>query len=123
MVLGYNQLVNVRLFHTDGTENKEVKHETNENEYMHHEIFLQDDLEETSFKQIKAEIDQKFAELIEKKEDGLYRCTVCEKKIKNKKDMKRHLETHLSGLSYDCSLCGKNLRSSNALRRHIYNNH
>ena len=45
-----------------------------------------------------AEIDQKFAELIEMNEHGLYRCTVCEKKIKNKKDMKRHLETHL-GLS------------------------
>ena len=69
-----------------------------------------------------AEIDLKFAELIEKEEGGLHRCTVCEKKIRYKKDMKRHLETHLSGLSYDCSQCGKSLRSSNALRMHHKNN-
>ena len=69
-----------------------------------------------------AKIDQKFAELIELEEDGIYRCAVCEKKIRNKKDMKRHLETHLSGLSYDCSQCGKSFRSSNALRMHHKNN-
>ena len=65
-----------------------------------------------------AEIDQKFEELIEKEAGGPFRCTVCEKKIKDKRDMKRHLETHLSGLSYDCPICGKNFRSSDALRHH-----
>ena len=70
-----------------------------------------------------AKIDQKFAELIELEEDGIYRCAVCEKKIRNKKDMKRHLETHLSGLSYNCSECGKDFKSSNALRQHVIKNH
>ena len=34
-----------------------------------------------------AKIDQKFAELIEKEEGGLHRCTVCEKKIRYKLDI------------------------------------
>ncbi len=65
-----------------------------------------------------AEIDQKFEELIEKEDGDPFRCTVCEKKIKEKRDMKRHLETHLSGLSYECSTCGKSFRSSDSLRHH-----
>ena len=69
------------------------------------------------------EIDDKFAELIEREIGGPYRCTVCEKKIKDKRDMKRHLETHLSGLSYNCSPCSKSFRSSSALRRHNSRNH
>ena len=99
---------------------------------MHHKIEPKDNkknktqyLEERSigpinqiFVENAAEIDQKFAELIEREESGFHRCTVCEKKIRNRADMKRHLETHLSGLSYDCSQCGKNFRSSSALRKH-----
>ena len=37
-----------------------------------------------------AEIENKFVELIEKEEDGIYRCTVCDKKNKNRTHMKRH---------------------------------
>ena len=112
------------LLTTDGGEEREEF----KNEYMQHAIVIEDSVEETSIKPINqtsvenvAEIDQKFAELIEKEEYGLYRCTVCEKKIKNKRDMKRHIETHLSGLSYDCPQCGKNFRSSNSLRLHVSN--
>ena len=119
---------------TDGGEEEkaeETDHEPSEKEYKHNEIVLED------YKKIKplyverfigpnnliyvenvAEIELKFAELIEQDEVGIHRCTVCEKRIKFKRDMMRHLETHLSGLSYACSLCGKNFRSSNALRHH-----
>ena len=65
-----------------------------------------------------AEFEEKFAELVEKKEGGCYLCTVCKKEMNVKRDMKRHLETHLSGLSYECLLCNKSFRSSNALRHH-----
>ena len=65
-----------------------------------------------------AEIDQKFSELIEKVEGEPFRCTVCGKKMKDKRDMKRHLENHLSGLSYECSQCGKSFMTSDALRQH-----
>ena len=67
------------------------------------------------------EIDQKFDEMVVN-EGNLYRCTVCDKTFQSKnrkQDMRRHLETHLTGLSYDCSTCGQNFRSSNALRLHM----
>ena len=120
-----------KYYHVEKEETPVTLHETIENEYMHLKIDTKKNLpqyqEESSFRPIDqiyvenvAEIDQKFAELIEKDNDGLHRCTVCEKKVKDKRDMKRHLETHLSGLSYDCSQCGKNFRSSSSLRRHTY---
>ena len=70
-----------------------------------------------------AAIDQKFAELIEKEDGGFFKCTVCEKKIQYKRDMKRHLETHLSGLSYNCSLCSISFRTSKALEVHTSKKH
>ena len=44
-----------------------------------------------------------FKELI-LKEDKLYRCTVCNKTMPHRSNMKKHLETHLSGLSYEIIL-------------------
>ena len=69
-----------------------------------------------------SEINEKFEELVVKDEGGVggrWKCTVCEKSMRDKTDMKRHLETHLSGLSYDCQYCGKIFRSVNARRQHI----
>ena len=122
---------------SDGKEEEEVNEthcETEENEILY---FKSDDevsknekkiYKERSVRPISrhfdvnissvAELDQKFEELIEKEVGGPFKCTVCEKKINNKKDMKRHLETHLSGLSYECSKCGRSFRSSNSLRKH-----
>ena len=122
---------------TGEEDSKETVNERIENEQHEHQKIIPEDTKKNQLKNAKerstrsndqinvenmAEIDQKFAELIEREEDGRYRCTVCEKKTRgNKTDIKRHLETHLSGLSYDCSQCGKNFRSSSALRKHIYN--
>ena len=64
-----------------------------------------------------SEVNEKFKELVVK-DNGLWRCTVCDKTMKSGRDMKRHLETHLEGLSYDCQYCGKTFRSVNALRQH-----
>ena len=70
-----------------------------------------------SFEANNSEIDSKFDELV-LRENNTWRCTVCEKTSNSKFNIKRHLEIHLSGLSYDCHICGKNLRSSNALQLH-----
>ena len=63
--------------------------------------------------------DEKFNELVVK-ENGLYHCTVCQTTFKDKAMMRRHIETHIPGLSYDCHLCGKNFRSRNSLNSHVY---
>ena len=65
------------------------------------------------------EIEQKFSEFVVI-EGSIYRCTVCDKTSQKsrKTDMRRHIETHLSGLSFDCSACGQSFRSSTALRHH-----
>ena len=118
-------------------EAREINPETMKPQDIHYEIVSEDKKEnkpryeeERSIRPVNpislanvAKNDKKFAELIEVEEDGIYRCAVCEKKIWNKKDMKRHLETHLSRLSYSCSECGKGFKSSNALRQHVIKNH
>ena len=63
------------------------------------------------------EVNSKFEEMVVK-EDGMYRCNHCNKTMNHRANMKRHVETHLSGLAYDCHNCGKTFRSSHALHRH-----
>ena len=63
------------------------------------------------------QVEEKFQELI-LKEDKLFRCTVFNKTMPHRSNMKKHLETHLSGLSYLCPLCGKSFRSENAFLHH-----
>ena len=55
--------------------------------------------------------------------DTKWRCTVCAKLIKVQRDMGRHIETHIEGVSYPCHLCGAVKRSSNALNVHITTKH
>ena len=63
------------------------------------------------------EIEAKFQEVVVK--DGhTFMCTICQKQIVNKKDMRRHVETHMTGLKYDCQQCGKSFRYSTSLIRH-----
>ena len=75
-----------------------------------------------TFEASNSEVEKKFLELIVK-ENKLYRCTVCEKTQTDKTKMRLHLETHLTGLSYDCPICGKNFRSRNAFNTHISREH
>ena len=73
----------------------------------------------------KEELDAKILSLMEKVENGInsWRCSVCVKTSKTKRDIKRHIETHLDGLSYKCYQCGKVSMSSNGLQAHISKDH
>ena len=70
------------------------------------------------------EIDAKIAENILKESDGTFSCLLCGKSgVKKKGDMKKHIETHLEGLSFPCQHCGKTFRSRNALQLHNSRRH
>ena len=67
------------------------------------------------------DIQNQIATMMERTTDGDYKwkCTVCGKATKDKQDIKRHIESHIEGLSYPCNQCGKVSRSSNALQVHL----
>ena len=62
-------------------------------------------------------------EAMMKKEDYLWRCTVCEYSSRAKTHLKEHVETHIESLRYPCNYCGKVIASKNALRKHILRSH
>ena len=64
-----------------------------------------------------AEVNLKFNELVVKIEK-IFTCTFCNKKMVRRLDMWRHIETHITGLSYECDICGRKFRSSIALITH-----
>ena len=75
-----------------------------------------------TFEASNSEVEKKFLELIVK-ENKMYRCTVCEKTQTDKTKMRLHLESHLTGLSYDCPTCGKNFRLRHTLNMHVSMKH
>ena len=69
-----------------------------------------------------AEVELKFEELIVR-EGKKYTCTVCNKSMMNKMNMRMHLEIHLTGISFDCSLCEKSFRKSSTRKQHMARHH
>ena len=65
------------------------------------------------------EVNEMIQQNFEKISSGVFQCRLCEKVSKKRIDMKRHVETHLEGLSYPCQQCGKTYRSKDVLRHHI----
>ena len=68
------------------------------------------------------EIKSKITEML-RKTDGNLACTVCGKVGKDVRNMRRHAETHIGGLSYPCNICDKTFRSKNAVNCHVYQLH
>ena len=69
------------------------------------------------------EIEVKIKELYQKV-DGAWRCLACDYTAKhNSQQVRRHIETHLDGLSYTCTLCNKEFRSKPSLDTHNRNFH
>ena len=52
------------------------------------------------------EVEQTISDLITKESD-FHKCTVCGKLSKDRGNLKRHVEVHIDGLSYQCNLCDK----------------
>ena len=60
---------------------------------------------------------------LEKLSSGLYQCKLCGKTMKQNTDLKKHIETHIEGLSYPCKMCGKIFSTTNSLRSHRSQHH
>ena len=70
------------------------------------------------------EVDAKIAENILKESDGTFTCLLCGKSGSKRKDnLKKHVETHLEGLSFPCPYCGNIFRSRNSLQNHNSRHH
>ena len=69
-------------------------------------VDAKDNLADISMENHRAKLEM----MMEKIHDGEYKwkCTVCGKTTKGKaRDMRRHIETHIGGLSFSCSQCQK----------------
>ena len=69
------------------------------------------------------EVNQKVEELYERINDGEFKCKLCCKIQKRKDVIKKHIETHMNGLSFPCNLCGKDFMTRNAAQQHYSRNH
>ena len=70
------------------------------------------------------ELQSKIVSMMENISGGEWKCKVCSKLTKGgQTQMKRHVETHLEGMSYPCNKCGKVSRSSNGLIMHVTREH
>ena len=79
---------------------------------------------DTTMEYLRVKLDS----MMEEHDDGenKWKCTVCGKATKGndaRRDMRRHIETHMEGLAYPCNQCGKVSRSSNALKAHMTSYH
>ena len=68
------------------------------------------------------ELDQKINELISV-DNGVPSCTLCGKASKLKSDIKRHIETHMEGLSFPCQQCEKTFKLRQTLQNHCRTKH
>ena len=68
------------------------------------------------------ELNLQIEEMIEKNE-GIWKCKVCGKTSKYKNNVRRHVETHIKGLSYECHFCNKNAANKNSLNVHMSRYH
>ena len=65
------------------------------------------------------EIEQKINENIEEKEDGTFRCKICNRINKNKATMGHHIESHMEGVEFGCLMCDQKFRSRHYLSKHV----
>ena len=68
------------------------------------------------------DIKSKVKELIVKN-DGQYTCKACGKLVKDSRNMRKHAETHIDGISYECNICDKRFRTKDSFKSHNYKNH
>ena len=71
------------------------------------------------------EFDERIINTMLEKVNQVWTCTKCGKTDKRNKiwNVKRHIETHIVGISQNCDFCGKIFNSRNSLQVHITRTH
>ena len=67
-------------------------------------------------------LDRKIDYLIEKREE-VWACMQCGKNDKSKFHIRRHVEIHIGGFTFNCNKCEKNFPHRNALKAHVLRSH
>ena len=114
-----NQFVETMMDQSDSFDNK-IEVEVNQNRNVRTKKYD----ENASTKTIiatnidnEADVDQMIIENIVENEDGKKCCGVCGKTSKTTQDLKRHVETHIDGLSFSCQKCDKTFTKKYAKER------
>ena len=74
----------------------------------------------------KSDLDKEHYRLLEQilvKEERMWKCKVCGKKLIKKSDLKKHAVSHIGGVPQECHICNKVTPNRRALREHIGYNH
>ena len=77
----------------------------------------------TNKENLKGQINSMMERITDYDGENKWKCIVCEEIIKAQRDMGRHIETHVEGVSYPCHLYELVKRSRNAFCIHIQGNH
>ena len=67
-------------------------------------------------------LERKITDLIEQRE-GVWACMQCGKNDKSKFHIRRHVEIHIGGFTFNCNKCEKNFPHRNALKAHVLRSH
>ena len=70
----------------------------------------------------KSEVKQKIKEIMVKEGD-YFKCSVCGNMTKEYSNMRRHIDVHIKGLSYECWLCNRTFSKMHSLARHKSHHH
>ena len=74
------------------------------------------------FKNVE-ELDEKILQHLERDVGKKWKCTICNKIMREKTSAKEHVEIHFEGLQFPCSDCDAMLRSRQTLRNHVFRQH
>ena len=67
---------------------------------------------------LNLDLDFQIEQIIEKNE-GLWRCKVCEKTDKQKSNIRQHAEIHIEGVVHTCHICSKSFQTRRSLHDHM----
>ena len=100
-----------RLINTDDSDHTQKRRQSVR---VHHDNITKFDVGSMTPEEIEVKIKQLYQQV-----DGVWRCLACDYTTsKSGFQIRRHIETHLDGLSYSCHICNKEFRSKHSFDEH-----